>query len=150
MFSTNLEVFLVWSCIIGLMSIESLHLNYQKADKNYFCSTKIGINMLDIIYTLYINIAVHVFTLSHLYFSPTCLDLQEYQKVIDMISLICFIRIFSIITPWIWKKSKLTIRNLLYWFSIFFKNYFYAVSYFQTTKQPNLLEDVLVLYKTTF
>lgn len=33
------------------MSIESLHLNYQKADKNYFCSTKIGRNMLDIIYT---------------------------------------------------------------------------------------------------
>lgn len=88
------------------MSIESFHLNYQKADKNYFCSTKIGIDMLDIIYTLYINIALHVFTLSHLYFSPTCLDLQEYQKVIDMISLICFIRIFFIITLWIWKKSK--------------------------------------------
>lgn len=136
--------------MIGLMFIESLHLNYRKADKNYFCSTKIGINMWDIIYTLYINIPVHVFTLSHFVLQSNML-LQEYQKVIDMISLISFIRIFFIITPWIWKKKvNLTIRNLLYWFSIFFRNYFYAVSYFQTTKQPNLLDDVLVLYKTTF
>lgn len=47
------------------MSIESLHLNYQKADKNYFCSTKIGRNMLDIIYTpvyKYTGTCIHTLT----------------------------------------------------------------------------------------
>lgn len=65
MFSTNLQVFLVQSCIIGLMFIESLHLNYRKADKNYFCSTKIGRNMLYIIYTpvyKYTGTCIHTLT----------------------------------------------------------------------------------------
>lgn len=86
--------------IIGLMSIESLHINYQKADKNYFCSTKIGRNMLYIIYTpvyKYTGTCIHTLT----FILQSNVPLQEYQKVIDMISLICFIRIFFIITSWI-------------------------------------------------
>lgn len=134
------------------MSIESLHLNYQKADKNYFCSTKIGINMLDIIYTLYINIAVHVFTLSHLYFDQSNMPRSTGISKGDWYDIphLFHQNFLYNYTLDLKKKVNLKIRNLLYWFSIFFKNYFYAVSYFQTTKQPNLLEDVLVLYKTTF
>lgn len=51
--------------MIGLMFIESLHLNYRKADKNYFCSTKIGRNMLYIIYTpvyKYTGTCIHTLT----------------------------------------------------------------------------------------
>lgn len=133
------------------MSIESLHLNYQKADKNYFCSTKIGINMWDIIYTLYINIAVHVFTLSHFVLQSnvpwsTGISKGDWYDIPHLFHQ-NFLYNYTLDLK---KKVNLTIHNLLYWFSIFFKNYFYAVSYFQTTKQPNLLEDVLVLYKSTF
>lgn len=136
--------------MIGLMFIESLHLNYRKADKNYFCSTKIGRNMLYIIYTpvyKYSGTCIHTLTF--------CTSVQHASTGIskgDWYDIPHFFHqnFLYNYTLDLKKKVNLTIRNLLYWFSIFFRNYFYAVSYFQTTKQPNLLEDVLVLYKSTF
>lgn len=136
--------------MIGLMFIESLHLNYRKADKNYFCSTQIEICCILYIH-LYINIPVHVFTLSHFVLQSNMPRSTGISKG-DWYDIPHFFHqnFLYNYTLDLKKKVNLTIRNLLYWFSIFFRNYFYAVSYFQTTKQPNLLEDVLVLYKSTF